>query len=340
MILDTEVEVKLAPANIEHYKNLGYKLPRKKSFYKKNGKLKEKEIYDCSNPILVRIKDLPKGSHIKIPLSCDYCGDNFLKEYCYYITSHSVVHKDACKNCNIKKQDEVCRILYGENYKVEYIKKIHDIYFENTGYHTPFENPEVQKKVKESCYNHYGVYNPSEVNEIKIRKNQTFFKNESIRTSNQQRYLHKVYGGILNYPEDYYNLDIGFPEEKFYVEFSGMGHYLSVITGQMTQEEFDKREIIRTKFLKNKGYRKMEIICLTNELPSDTILLQMLSEARTYFSTYPSHSWIEFNISTSTVRNAENKNGTPYDFGALRTIKNSDLCTIENKDLDAIENSI
>lgn len=69
----------------------------------------------------------------------------------------------------------------------------------------------------------------------------------------------------------------------------------------------------------------MRIISEKDLLPSDQILFQMLSEARSYFSTYPNHSWIEFNISTSTVRNAENKDGIPYDFGTLRTIKDSDL---------------
>ena len=51
----------------------------------------------------------------------------------------------------------------------------------------------------------------------------------------------------------------------------------------------------------------------------------MLQDARNYFSDYPNHSWIEFNIDTSIVRNAENKNGAPYDFGTLRKIKDEDL---------------
>ena len=51
----------------------------------------------------------------------------------------------------------------------------------------------------------------------------------------------------------------------------------------------------------------------------------MLQDARNYFSLYPNHSWIEFNIDASIVRNAENKQGSPYDFGVLRTIKDSDI---------------
>ena len=65
----------------------------------------------------------------------------------------------------------------------------------------------------------------------------------------------------------------------------------------------------------------MRIISLKDKLPSDEILLQMLSEAKQYFFDYPNHSWIEFNIDTSTVRNAEQKDGVFFDYGKLRKIK-------------------
>ena len=55
----------------------------------------------------------------------------------------------------------------------------------------------------------------------------------------------------------------------------------------------------------------------------------MLNYARNYFSQYPEHSWIEFNIDTSSIRNAEYKDGIPYSFGELRKIKDSDINTIE-----------
>ena len=38
-------------------------------------------------------------------------------------------------------------------------------------------------------------------------------------------------------------------------------------------------------------------------------LLQILEETRQYFSQYPNHSWIEFSIDTSVMRNAEYKDG-------------------------------
>ena len=97
------------------------------------------------------------------------------------------------------------------------------------------------------------------------------------------------------------------------------------VTKEVTQGSLD------VNVIKNEGYKQIKIISLDDKLPSDDILLQMLSDARTYFSQYPNHSWIEFNISTSTVRNAENLNGIPYDFGALRTIKDNDIPDIEQQ---------
>ena len=69
----------------------------------------------------------------------------------------------------------------------------------------------------------------------------------------------------------------------------------------------------------------MRIISLNDKLPQDSTLLQMLSETRQYFSDYPNHSWIEYNISTSTLRNAEHKQGIPYAFGSLRTVKDKEV---------------
>lgn len=73
-------------------------------------------------------------------------------------------------------------------------------------------------------------------------------------------------------------------------------------------------------YLMMHGFRKMKIISSNDKLPSDDVLLKMLSDTRQYFTDHPNHSWIEFNIDNSIVRNAENKNGILYEFGNLRKI--------------------
>lgn len=166
----------------------------------------------------------------------------------------------------------------------------------------------------------YGVYHHLQNKEILAKQKETFYKNGNCPTSHQQNYLHHLYKGEMNYPLSCYNIDICFPDEKLCIEYDGGGHVLSVKLGRITQKEFDRKEIIRNNIIKRNGYKQMKIISSNDELPSDDVLLKMLSDARQYFIDYPNHSWIEFNIGNSIVRNAENKNGISYDFGDLRKI--------------------
>ena len=89
-----------------------------------------------------------------------------------------------------------------------------------------------------------GYYYASQSPEVKEKINKTLCQYSNQKTSRQQLYLHSLYGGELNYPIKYYSADICFPEEKFEIEVDCGGHDLNVKTGRMTQEEFDKREII------------------------------------------------------------------------------------------------
>ena len=72
----------------------------------------------------------------------------------------------------------------------------------------------------------------------------------------------------------------------------------------------------------------MRIISSDDKLPTDEILLSMLFKTKQYFSNYPNHSWIEYNIDTSIVRNAEYKDGVFFDFGKLQKINNNKLLGI------------
>ena len=143
-----------------------------------------------------------------------------------------------------------------------------------------------------------------------------------IKTSEQHIYLHSVYGGKINYPISYYAVDICLTKEKITIEYDGGGHDLRVVLGQLTRDEFNKKEIIRNNIIKREGYKQMRIISSKDHLPSDAVLLQMLDETKQYFSDYPEHSWIEYDIDASIVRNAEHKDGVFFDFKELRKINN------------------
>ena len=242
-----------------------------------------------------------------------------------------------------------------ERYGVEYVsqleetkEKVRQTSIERYGVSNPSKNKEVKEKVRKTNLERYGVESilslPSfhehsrkvdmerygvshhlQNPEILAKQKETFYKSGTCPTSNQQNYLHKLYGGELNYSLKMYNLDIYLPSEKIDIEYDGSGHFLGVKRGNLTQEEFNKKEIIRNNTIKRESVKQMRIISSTDKLPSDQVLLEMLDYARNYFSKYPNHSWCEYNIDTSTFRNAEHKDGILYSFGELRRIKDGDL---------------
>lgn len=236
-----------------------------------------------------------------------------------------------------------------ERYGVENVSQNKDIqnkreqtFIERYGVPLPLQNEACLGKLKQTNMERYGVEFTIQLEETKQKAKQTNFKkyghenpmqspeflekwfakngSNFVKSSRQQQYLCELYNGILNYPFRCFALDIYLPEDKLDIEFDGSGHKMSVTIGNVTEEEFEKKELYRNVALKREGYNQMRIISTKDLLPQDTILIQMLSFARQYFSDHPNHSWIEFNIDTSTVRNAENKQGAPYNFGTLRKI--------------------
>lgn len=187
------------------------------------------------------------------------------------------------------------------------------------------QSMEVQKRKESTCIERFGVPHAMQCDEVKAKVAKTYYMNGNVATSNQQRYLHTLFGGELNYHISYYNVDICFLKEKIVLEYDGGFHDGRVKLGQLTQKEFDQKELVRNKIINTEGYKIIRIKSCMDFLPQDTILLQMLSEAKQYLSKYPNRSWIEFDIDNSIVRNAEYKNGIQYDYGELRKIKDSGL---------------
>lgn len=248
-----------------------------------------------------------------------------------------------------EKWNNTCEERYGKDYRKQFINKAFETFHEKTGYDYPSQSPKVREKIINSYIDHYGVSNPQLSAEVREKTEKTCFerygcstplqsekvkekialssyKNGTIPTSNQQLYLFNLYNLIddsaqLNYPISHFNADICFPKEKLDIELDCGGHNLSVKIGQLTQEQFDQKEIIRDRVIKREGYKIIRIKSVTSKLPYDEILLQMLLEAKKYFYEYPNHSWIKFDIDNSAIYNAEHKDGVSYDYGKLRIIK-------------------
>lgn len=331
-IITQEVEIKPRGKMIQYYRDKGYDANYNKS-------------------IIVKVEDLPIASHICVDAQCDICKDIHnikYKDYnkiitngnyycCYKCSSIKAIETNKVRyGCNnamqnkdvYKKQSETLKMHYGVNtpLKNEDIRKrAENTMIQNIGVKCSFMSENVRNKIRESLLKKYGVDNPSKSLVIREKVSQALYENSSQMCSKQQFYIFNLYKLKnnkvgLNYPVSYYNIDICFPEEKLAIEYDGGFHNGRVKTGKLTQEEFDKKEIIRNNIIKREGYKQMRIISSKDKLPTDTILLQMLSDARNYFLLYPNHSWIEFNIDTSLVLSAEYKDGVLYNFGDLRKI--------------------
>lgn len=188
------------------------------------------------------------------------------------------------------------------------------------GVENPMQNTLIREKASDTCFERYGVRNPSQSLQIRQSVSKTFYKNSTQATSSQQLYLHNLYGGELNYPVSHFNIDICLLEEQISIEYDGGGHMLNVTIGRETLEEYNYKTLVRDKIVKQAGYKQIRIISSKDYLPSDEILLQMLEQAKEYFNT-TNHTWIEYDIDTSIMRNAEHKEGVFFDFGDLRKIK-------------------
>ena len=310
-ILTKEVEIKLNSNTVKHYESLGYEIPRKEAS-KSYKKIYHKEyVYDFNTPIKVKVEHLTKGSKASVEILCDICLKNTMTVV--YQTYNKVVEKTGnytCKHCAPQKQ------------QLTSLKKFGVPYYTYTD--------EFKKQVAKTFLDKYGYENISQSPIIKEKKSKTFFANSSQKSSRQQRFICELYRGVLNFSIKSYSADIYLLNDNLIVEYDGGGHTLNLVTGRETVEEYNQKEIIRYNIIKREGYKQMRIISSKDLLPSDPALLQMLSEAKQYFSLYPNHSWIEYNIDTSTVRNAEHKDGISYDFGALRRIKDEDLAKFES----------
>ena len=322
MLLTKEVKVIPNGKMISYYKNKGYDAR-----------------YHV--PLLVKIEDLSKGSHAPVRVLCDYCKEEIVEiPYYRYNNSLKLIDKIACVKCKGKKEADCNMIRYGVRNvaQLDWVKeKTQNTSIRKYGVSNYAKTCECREKMRESVKIKYGVECVSQSLKVKEKVAKTLYANSSQMTSKQQLYIFNLYNqnknAELNYPISRYNVDIYLSDDNLIVEYDGGFHSGQVKLGQLTQEEFDQKEIIRNNIIKREGYKQMRIISSKDFLPQDSTLLQMLSDAKDYFSNYPNHSWIEFNIDTSTLHNAENKDGIYYDFGALRAIKDSDISTIKNSDL-------
>ena len=357
MLLTKEVEVKPNGKMIQYYKDLGYDSKYGQAIIIKvedlpeNSNAKVEVLCDMckENTMLVKYSDYNKvmkrtGDYVCRPCSYKKRDQTNLKKYgsisylgtkeCREKTKEVMLEKHGVEYYTQtqeykEKHHNTCVERYGESYNQLFREKAMNTLYENTGYAHAMQNPVIKNIVKKTNFKRYGVVCTLQSSEVREKVVRAFYENSSVATSKQQRYICDLYNGILNFPVKFYNVDICLPDCKLTIEYDGSGHLKSIFTGQLTQEEFNQKEIVRNSVIKKEGYKQMRIISSRDLLPSNQILLQMLEEAKQYFADYPNHSWIIYDIDNSTIRNAEHKDGVPYNFGELHKINK----TIESENV-------
>lgn len=322
MLLSKEVEIGLrGNKSIPYYREMGYAIPMT------IGK-KGKPVVDYSQKITVKVEDLPRYSEAKVLIRCEYnedgCKQEYYKSYSDYYKNNidCIVHKDCCSNrkCQSKKTADCNMANYGFEYHINQpntIKRMEATNIKRYGSKNMFGSEYFINKTKEVVLDKYGVENISQLEEIKIKKAQTFYRNGTVRTSRQQKYLHELFGGELNYANNTPSLDIAFPEDKIYLEFNGSGHDLCVKTGYMSQDDFNNRERQRYYYLKGLGWKGIFIISPQDYLPSDEILMDEFNNALAWFqSSENGHAHYNINIGNKIKDEV---------YGDLRRITESDL---------------
>lgn len=227
--------------------------------------------------------------------------------------SKEVINK--IKNTNMERYG-VENVFCLEKNK-EFLKKI---FIEKYGTSYPFQSDKYWEEQKQKNIDQYGCEWFPQIPEVREKINKTFMKNNSMKSSSQQRYICDLYDGNLNYLVSHFFVDIYIEKDNICCEYDGGGHNLNVVTGRLTQEEFDKKEMIRERIIRSSGHRLIRIISPTDMLPLDNILLQMLNDALEYFN-LTNHTWRNYYIEEGIFKDAEHKNGECYAFGELRKIK-------------------
>ena len=221
---------------------------------------------------------------------------------------------------------------YNDNFGVNYPFQVEEIRNKSIetclikyGTDNPSKNEEIKNKILQTFRDKFGCDNPMQVEEIKLKSLEksiaSLCKNGNIPTSKQQIYIHNLLGGKLNFTIKISALDIAFPEEKLYIEYDGGGHDLRVVFGKMTQEEFDKKEMRRYYYFKNKGWKMIRLISKNDLLPLDNKIIEMIQYAKDYLNL--GHSWIIFDIDNSKIMCSEYEK--KYNYGELRRIAKKDI---------------
>jgi len=285
------------------------------------------EVQSQSGCELLTTEDKYINTHLNIYIKCK-CGNPFITTLQQFKSEQS--KKQHCDECG----EKIRRVKLSKSY-MEVKNVIEDSGCRMITTIQDYKNTHSNLKIKCRCGNPFETQfktftrniNPKNkcddcAKEIgNTKRANTFYQNGTTPCSSQQKHVFNIIGGYLNYPVKTSSLDIAFPEEKVYLECDFSGHWMPITLNNMSQDQFDKREVRRWYALKNSGWKEIRIISRRDLVPSDSKLLEIISYAKTYLN--QNHHYIKFDIDNAKIINSQGE--FYYDFGELRKIKPIDI---------------
>jgi len=315
---------------------------RRKTFIERFGEdhpMKTKEIQD-------KIKQTNMDRYgvdnvFKLPETIEKSRITFKEKYDVDWITQSSEMKEKTKKTNLDRYGVEC-ILSSEEYQerikqtnldkygVEYYSQTDEFktrykqtMIVNYGVDSVFKVPEIIERRNQTNIKRYNFIYPMQNAEIRKKQRESVYKSGKVASSKQQRYIHQLLEGELNHhANNKCFVDIGFIEEKIYIEVDCSGHRLGIVHGQISEHDFEEKEKRRSYGLIKSGWKEIRIISLKDLLPSDEVLLDILKYARELFVENGFHR-VVFDIDNNKIFTSKWK--INCDFGKLRSLRNMDI---------------
>lgn len=251
MLLTESVEIVLNGRNVENYEEKGYEIPR--YWDKKHKKMSIKS----GTKINVKIEDLAKGSHARVRVACDYCGQ--VKEVSYkdYLKNHDELG-DCCVKCRSIKYKSTMIKKYGVISPMRVPELLEKQIANNKakyGCEWPMQTEEVKAKSRETMLEKYGAEHALQVDDFLAKCIKTRCDNHTNPTSKPQlalsHILFDMYGNCeLEKPCGRCSLDcvIVIDGISIDVEYDGWFYH---------QDKM--RDIRRDNFVRKQGYKVLRV---------------------------------------------------------------------------------
>lgn len=252
MILSKYVEVVAGGKNISYFESRGYQFERYWS------KKHNKWLIKNGTKIFVKIEDLPKGSHSKIDVKCDYCNNIKHITYKDYLKNHDEELGDCCIKCRPIKHKHTMLERYGvenSSQMIDTIDKTKATNRKKYGCDWQMQSKEVRQKSILTSRKKYGVDYPTQCPEVYEKIIKTRHKNLSNPISKPQL---QIYNLLV---QKYENCSLEIPCGRYSIDCE------LVIDGIKIDVEYDgwfwhqdkQRDVKRDNFMIDKGYKVFRI---------------------------------------------------------------------------------